>query len=164
MRKHSATLVAAAIAILVIAGGAAAATRFVITNINQIKPSVRAQLRGSRGPRGPVGFGQVTDVLGRSFTLQPGQSNVNISDDVNCPTGAVVVGTGLNDGGVLTVGFVESFHTFVDGFVTDNTAIAASYNWQAICAQSSGFARDARDTSSVRQMKLAAFRSYQASH
>jgi hypothetical protein len=43
------------IAALVIAGGATAAGTWVISNINQIKPSVRHQLRGNQGPRGFTG-------------------------------------------------------------------------------------------------------------
>ncbi|MFL5862965.1 MAG: collagen-like protein [Solirubrobacteraceae bacterium] len=48
----TATLAAAA----VVAAGADAATRFVVTNANQIKPSVRAQLHGHQGARGFTGL------------------------------------------------------------------------------------------------------------
>jgi hypothetical protein len=48
-------VVAVIIGALVGAGGTYAASRWVISNINQIKPSVRAQLKGSRGPRGVTG-------------------------------------------------------------------------------------------------------------
>lgn len=53
MRKVA--VAAAVIGALAAAGGAGAAGRWVITNINQIKPTVRHQLRGNTGPRGPQG-------------------------------------------------------------------------------------------------------------
>ena len=47
MRKVA--VAAAVIGALAAAGGAGAAGRWVITNINQIKPTVRHQLRGNTG-------------------------------------------------------------------------------------------------------------------
>jgi hypothetical protein len=56
MRKYSfVTVVAATVGVLLVAGGAAAAGHFIITNVHQIKPSVRAELKGARGPRGFTG-------------------------------------------------------------------------------------------------------------
>ena len=58
--------IVAVVAALLGGGGASAASRYLITNINQIKPSVRKQLRtpaaivvslqGPRGPRGATGL------------------------------------------------------------------------------------------------------------
>lgn len=41
--------------VFAMSGGAYAASRVLITNINQIKPSVRAKLKGKAGPAGPQG-------------------------------------------------------------------------------------------------------------
>ena len=53
--KRTTILAVALVALAVLTAGAGAATRFVITNIGQIKPSVRAQLRSHQGPRGFTG-------------------------------------------------------------------------------------------------------------
>lgn len=56
MRKYRVVaVVAATLGVMFVAGGAFAASRFIITNVNQIKPSVRAQLRGNQGRRGLTG-------------------------------------------------------------------------------------------------------------
>jgi hypothetical protein len=49
------TIIAAVLAVAVLATGAGAVSHFIITNVAQIKPSVRAQLRGSQGLRGFAG-------------------------------------------------------------------------------------------------------------
>jgi hypothetical protein len=119
--------------------------------------------RGFRGPRGPAGFAAITEVKSGKFTLAPGQSNVNTSDDATCPRGWIVVGTGFDDGGVMTVGFVESFHTFVDGFIYNGSSISAQYEWQAICARSgsASVASVSPGPQRLHAMKLAALRQLQ---
>lgn len=65
MRKYPlVTVVAATVAVMLMAGGAFAASKYVISNIKQIKPSVRAQLRGTRGLTGPQGPQGVQGVIG----------------------------------------------------------------------------------------------------
>jgi hypothetical protein len=57
-KRSIVTVVVAMAGLMIFGGGAWAAGRFIITNINQIKPSVRAQLRraaGQRGDKGPQG-------------------------------------------------------------------------------------------------------------
>lgn len=53
--KRTTILAGALVALAILTAGAGAATRFAITNIGQIKPSVRAQLRSNRGLRGFTG-------------------------------------------------------------------------------------------------------------
>ena len=55
-RPSSAVFVAVLALFFALGGGAFAADQFVISNINQIKPSVLNQItKGARGPRGPSG-------------------------------------------------------------------------------------------------------------
>ena len=69
--KRTTILAAALVALAVLTAGAGAATRFVITNIGQIKPSVRAQLRGNRGPRGFTGPQGLPGVQGPTSAQGP---------------------------------------------------------------------------------------------
>jgi hypothetical protein len=55
LRLSYANVAATVALVFAMAGGAVAATHYIITSTSQIKPSVRAALRGARGPRGPAG-------------------------------------------------------------------------------------------------------------
>lgn len=54
-KRSIVTIVASVVAAVVVTGGVAAASGYLITNIHQIKPSVRTALKGKRGPRGFAG-------------------------------------------------------------------------------------------------------------
>src|SRR5436305_1154576 len=123
MQKRSAVLaVAATVGVLFVAGGAFAASRYVITSRSQIKPSVLRQLRGNRGPRGFTGargpqgvVPQIKNVDSETLTLQPGQDTFQVDPNnfkANCPAGYTVLGTGFN-AGIGNVDFVQSFAFFV---------------------------------------------------
>jgi hypothetical protein len=54
-KRSMVTVIVSVVAALVVSGGVAAASGYLITSIHQIKPSVRAALKGKRGPRGFTG-------------------------------------------------------------------------------------------------------------
>ena len=56
MRTHVKPLIIAIVALLMLAGGSAAASRYIITSTKQIKPSVLKSLKGNRGQQGPTGI------------------------------------------------------------------------------------------------------------
>jgi hypothetical protein len=95
MRKCSfVTVVAATVGVLLVAGGAAAAGHFIITNVHQIKPSVRAQLKGNQGPRGFTGAKGATGAQG----LQGPQGLAGAAGSARAvavvnPDGSLLVGT-----------------------------------------------------------------------
>jgi hypothetical protein len=153
--------VAAAVAVLgslAFAGGAIASGGWVITSMNQIKPSVRQHLRGNIGPQGPQGsqgpqgpqgaqgpaglVPQVVLVQSEHLTLQPGQDSFEVDPNgfvATCPAGYTVLGTGFNGPFPPTGGFVQNFGTFVGGFFANESSIPLSQVYlQATCGQVSG--------------------------
>jgi hypothetical protein len=115
--KYRITLVAL-LAMLVLTGGAFAASRYLITSTHQIKPSVLAQLRGhrglagARGPQGPNGDAGAQGPAGAgaqgpagisgyqvvTSSVTEGSNPTQITDlDVvaTCPAGKVSLGGGF---------------------------------------------------------------------
>lgn len=85
LRKRAKVIVAGACLLALVAGGGTAAASFVISNINQITPHVRQQLR----PRVVQVFGPVTDAA----PFSAGPAAVAVAQ-VSCPGGMVPVGGG----------------------------------------------------------------------
>lgn len=156
MRK---TIIAVtAIGILLLAAGAGAASRYLITSTHQIKPSVLRQLHGQNGRNGAQGPAGVTGATGAAGpagtvpgiitvdspkeTLPSGTNTFTVDPngfEATCPAGYSVLGTGFNDGGIGNVGFVLSFGTFVGGFISNNSGITDTDVYiQAMCGQVAG--------------------------
>jgi hypothetical protein len=103
-------VVLAVVLIALSAGGAVAASRFLITSVNQISPTVRLELRGNRGPRGvtgrrgargatgtpgPAGAAGITnefEVTGTTAIIS-GPAPANTSQAI-CPGGDIVLSGG----------------------------------------------------------------------
>lgn len=103
MKTMNAAIITALVSLLVVGGGTAFASHYMITSTKQIKPSVRHALEGARGPQGaqgaqgiqgpagPVGaagpaasVGVVTVTSPHQF-LAPGSWTGGLR--VNCPPG-----------------------------------------------------------------------------
>jgi hypothetical protein len=104
---------------IVVAGGAAAGTSYVITSTHQIKPNVLRQLHGARGPEGPQGqqgtqgtqgapgpsgvfsTSNVTQIDGLDAVMCPngGGACAVGSSVATCPSGSVVLGGGWSSAG-----------------------------------------------------------------
>jgi hypothetical protein len=59
--------------------------------------------------------------------------------EATCPSGYTAIGTGFDAGGVGTVGFVESYGTFVGGFISNDSQVDDDPVYlEAICAYVAG--------------------------
>ena len=110
-------VIIAAVGALLSAGTAGAATHYLITSINQIKPSVRAKLLGSTGPQGPRGFTGATGPQGPAGLpgsaasvhivqvpgsyVQVGAHESEIAE-AHCPAGSQLTGGGFTNDGSAT--------------------------------------------------------------
>jgi hypothetical protein len=159
----------AVVGALALAAGAGAAGRWVVSNINQIKPSVRHQLRGntgppgSQGPQGPQGapgpaggsgVGQTQLIGSPKVTLQPGQNTYGVDPSgfqANCPSGYTATGTGFDGEGVASIEYLESYGFFVGGFLVNNSSVAATVQIFAVCAPGSSGPAPARDVSGLKR-------------
>jgi hypothetical protein len=127
MRKSIVAL--AVLGVLVVAAGAGAASRWVITSVHQIKPTVLRQILAAT-------VNKEDTLISEKLTLQPGQSSYDVDPNnfqANCPRGEVVIGTGFNANGTLPFG-VESFTYFVGGFFYNDTSTPSEVYLQAICS------------------------------
>lgn len=164
MRKS--VIVVVAVGVLVLAAGAGAASRWVITSTHQIKPSVLKSLRGKTGPRGyrgPAGsVAGLATTVSEKLTLQPGQSTYDLDPSGNfkadCPGGYSATGTGFNADTFDEVAFVESYGSFVGGFIYNSGSIPSAVYLQAICAPTSSVGADIVGHGSARVLYLADLR------
>jgi hypothetical protein len=147
MRKYWVmSVVAATVGVLAVAGGAFAASEYIITSTHQIKPSVLRQMKGNRGPRGftgaqglqgtqgPAGAAgvvpQIKVVHSEALTLQPGQTSYDVDPNnfqATCPAGYVAMGAGFNGPFPPTGGFVEPFGNFVGGFFANTSSVPIGF-------------------------------------
>jgi hypothetical protein len=99
MKHHiGGALVAAVVSALVASGGTLAASHYLITRTNQIKPSVLAQLRGPagpRGPQGPAGPGGPQGGQGLQGVAGPPGSDATLARV--CQTGIELEGIGIKE-------------------------------------------------------------------
>jgi hypothetical protein len=127
MRKSVVAL--AVVGVLVLAAGAGAASRWVITSVHQIKPTVLRQILADS-------ISKEDTVISEKLTLQPSQSSYDVDPNnfqANCPRGEVVVGTGFSADGTIPFG-IESYTSFVGGFFYNDTTTPSQVWVQAICS------------------------------
>ena len=159
MRRNKFSVAILAIATFVVLAGGAFASGFIITSIHQIKPSVRAKLRGASGPSG---IASIITVDSPEISLPPGGISGQNDLIAQCPAGSTVVGTGFFDS-IANTGFVEKFGTFVGGFMFNNTSVTANHlKVQAICASGPGVVDHAARAASTGSERTAFDRAYNA--
>jgi hypothetical protein len=129
-------VVAAIVGLILAAGGATAASQYVISSIKQIKPSVLKKFQPALAYVDRLGTAATMCAAGTDTT---GQCEVG-SSDARCPGGAIATGGGL-DGGTAppvlgTIGYSEpdndgrGWHVVM---VNDNSASTATVTATAVC-------------------------------
>jgi hypothetical protein len=156
-------LPAAGCLLLVLSGGAFAASRYLITSTRQIKPSVLRQLHGATGPAGPAGTfssAGVATVSGPSAPMCASSANTCAvgSSVATCPAGDIVLSGGY-DGETdppvdATAGYDEPLGS--NGWeviMSNNALIPASFHAIAVCVPAASAASDAATRPNSRNVK-----------
>ena len=94
MKRPSPAVVISLVALFFSLGGASmAASRYLLTSVNQISPKVRHALRGARGPRGPRGAAgpALSSYYTESVPAIVG-ANATVTTQASCPTGLATGG------------------------------------------------------------------------
>ncbi len=97
---------------------------------------------GAQGPAGPAGVNAVTRVSSPTVSIPSGDSSYDVELGggpalvATCPAGQVVIGTGFNTS-IGFVAFVESFGSFVGGFMFNDSSISIDVTVQALCVAGS---------------------------
>lgn len=149
-RKPSAALVLASVALFFsLVGAGTAASHYLITSIHQIKPNVRAQLRGRQGPPGPAGRQGPSGATGPSGLAAVSSSSGSqvIKSDLEpltdtktvtavCPSGSFLYGGGFDGVGATVTSSGPSGNTWEVIAHPTNPGTTATVQAEAVCSTS----------------------------
>ncbi|MGD0166429.1 MAG: collagen-like protein [Gaiellaceae bacterium] len=146
LRKPSPAMTVACLALFVASTGTSiAASHYLITSTNQIKPSVLTKLKGAKGPKGATGAKGADGQPGMRGI--PGISGLTIvqgalvtgagshTATAACPTGKKAIGGGFSTAGAPTDLSITTDAILSDGVtnrVDGHTGAAGSWNLVAL--------------------------------
>ncbi|WP_157592042.1 hypothetical protein [Solirubrobacter soli] len=128
-------------------GTAVAKGGYLITKPNQIKPSVRAALKGDSGPQGipgpqgpqgvqgPAGPAGSSSAVGVSTVVARSSAapGAVVGAQAFCPAGKVVIGSGFY-AGITNAAFVKTYGNSVGAGFLNTRSLTEQVEVQAICA------------------------------